>query len=158
MNLVTDSNFDEIRCNTRLTAMQLAASLAPSPGSLVFAAFFCVIWITAVPATTIATTLLVGFASIFALKFVIFGAIIVLNPWRVRFKNDRVEFHQGERLVATSKLSFEDAESVAIIESRWFPRILRVTKSDGTNLDTLYGVSRSDLETVAAQIQARNAK
>ena len=158
LNLTTDTNLDVIRCNTRLTALQFAGMFAPSPGSLIFGVFFCFVWITAVPASTIATILLVGFASIFALKGIVFSAIFVLNPWQVQFKSGCVEFLQGGRLVATLKLRCKDAETVSIIENRLFPRMLRITKSDGTNLDTLYGVSRSDLETVAAQIVDRNAK
>ncbi len=117
--------------------------------------FFCFIWVAAVPASTIATTLFVGIAAIVGLKTLLFGSILAINPWRVHFESDRVEFHQGKRLVTALKLSMDDPESIAIIENRLFPRILRLTKSDGTFFDTLYGVSRHDLETVVEQIRAR---
>lgn len=151
-------NVDEIRCRTRLTAAQLAAMLAPSPGFFVFAACFCLVWIIAIPASKIATTLALGFASLIVLKLVIFGTFMFFNTWQVRFNNDFVEFRQGGRLVASSKLPLEDGTFVSIIETRLFPRMLRLTKSDGTNLDTLYGVSKSDLETVTARMQNQNAK
>ncbi len=89
------------------------------------------------------------------LKALLFGSILAFNPWRVHFENDRVEFHQGKRLVAAAKLSVDDTDSIDIVENRLVPRMLRLTKSDGTILNTLYGVSRLDLENVVEQIRAR---
>jgi hypothetical protein len=129
--------------------------LSPSRSFILFGVFFCFIGVAAVPASTIATTLFVGVAGLVGLKTLLFGSILALNPWRVHFENDRVEFHQGKRLVAASKLAIDDAESIAIVENRFFPRMLRLTKSDGTLFDTLYGVSRHDLETVVERIHAR---
>jgi hypothetical protein len=129
--------------------------LSPSRSFIMFGVFFCFIWVAAVPASTIATTLFVGVAGLVGLKSLLFGSILALNPWRVHFENDRVEFHQGKRLVTSSKLSIDDDVSIAIVENRLFPRMLRLTKSDGTCFDTLYGVSRHDLETVVERIHAR---
>ncbi len=152
---MTDVRTQEIRCRTRLTAMQLVALLVPSPGSGLFAIVFCFIWITAVPASTIATTLAVGLASLLLLKSLIFLPIIYLNSWRVKLTDNRADFHQGSRIVATTELPLENADSITIVENLLFPRMLRVTKHDGSILDTLYGVARDDLETVAARIRSR---
>ena len=136
--------------------MQLAAMFSPSPSFILFAVVFCFVWAAAVPASTIATTLLVGLAAIVGLKALLFGSILVFNPWRVHFEDDRVEFHQGKRLVSAVKLSVDDTDSISIIENRFVPRMLRLTKSDGTILNTLYGVSRLDLENVVERIRVRN--
>ncbi len=154
-HIVNQPRIDDINCRTRLTAMQLAAMLSPSPSFILFGVVFCFIWVAAVPASTIATTLLVGVAALVGLKALLFGSMLAFNPWRVHFENDRVEFHQGKRLVFAAQLSIDDTESIAIVENRLVPRMLRLTKSDGTFFDTLYGVSRHDLESVVEQIRAR---
>lgn len=150
---MTSSIAHEILCHTRLSATQIIAMLVPSRSLIAFGIPMFVIWYNLVPVVNTAGTLIIAAICLALLKLAIVIAFVMTNCWRVSIDGNRVEFHQGSYKVATCLMSPEETKGIAVVDSRWIPGMLQVARMDGTTLETLYGVCRTDLDTVAGRLQ-----
>ncbi len=150
---MTCSNHEEILCYTQLSALQIIAILVPSRSYIIFAALNFAIWYNLLPIVTILGYVLVGALALAVLKLVLVVGLAKACRWRVSIDGARVEFHQGSSLVSVVVLRPEEPQEISVIDARWFPRLLRISSTDGTVLETLYGVSREDLDKVAQRLR-----
>ena len=150
---MTTSNPNEILLHTRLSSAQIIAVLVPSRSFVVFGSLMFVIWYNLVPVANVASTLLIAAICLALLKLALVSTLLIANPWRVSIDGYRVDFRQGSRIVATCLMTPEETKAIAVVGSQWFPGTLQVARMDGTTLETLYGVCRTDLETVAGRLR-----
>lgn len=149
---MTASMPDEILCRTRLTATQAIAMILPRPALVVVGMLMFVIWLRLVSVMDIAATLLVAAICLPLLKLALVAFGMTTYPWRVVFDGDRVEFYQGSHRVDTCLMTVEEVGCIAVVDSRWSPRRLQITRTDGTSLETLFGVCQADLDRVTEKL------
>ncbi len=155
--IMTSSTPEEIHCHTRLSATQMIAMLVPSRSFIIFGILMFVIWYNLVPATNTAGTLLIAALCLALLKLTIVIACMMAYRWRVSIDGNRVEFFQGSHKIVTCLMGPEVTKSITVVDSRWFPGMLQVARTDGTVFETLYGVCRTDLDIVAERLKQRLA-
>ena len=143
---------DEILCRTKLTAWQMMALVMPTRSYVWFGIVMLVIWGALVPFTSIAKIVLLGAVSLAALKLSIALIAMTAYKWRVLIDGKHVSFFQGTNLVASCNMVPEDTNNVELIDSRWLPSHIKICKTNGETLETLYGVAPSDLRIVLAHM------